>query len=137
MDPEYHACVRNSLPLVSNLSQMKPLNVFTFYFSKLYFSIIILVTVRHLLFSPRLCVLRTVTVPVSMMVRIKQNMIFMVCCHARLINQVILEATGEEHELGMRRCVRMHNSSGSLGSPICKLVISAFRQNHSHRSFRV
>jgi hypothetical protein len=95
MESEYHVCVHNSLPLVSNLSQMNPLNTFIFYLSKFYFSIMILVTVRRLiLFSPRLCVLRTVTVPVSMMVRIKQNMIFMVCCHARVINQVILEATG-------------------------------------------
>jgi len=95
MESDYHACVYNSLPLVFNLSQINPLNTFIFYFSRLYFSIMILVTVRRLLlFSPRLCVLWTVTVPVSMMVRIKQNMIFMVCCHARLINQVILEATG-------------------------------------------
>jgi len=94
MESEYYACVHKSLPRVSNISQMNPLNTFIFYFSKLFLSIIILVTVRRLLlFSPRLCVLWTVTVPVSMMVRIKQNMIFMVCCHARVINQVILEAT--------------------------------------------
>ena len=34
MESEYHAHVHNSLPLVSNVSQMKPLNTFTFYFSK-------------------------------------------------------------------------------------------------------
>jgi hypothetical protein len=95
MESEYHARYHKSLLFVSNLSQINPLNTFIFYFSKFYFSIMVLVTVRRLsLFPPRLCVLWTVTVPVSMMVRIKQNMIFMVCCHARLINQVILEATG-------------------------------------------
>jgi hypothetical protein len=44
-------------------------------------------------------------------------MIFMVCCHARAINHVIPEATGQEHE--------MHTNPDCLVSDVCKHVMSS------------